>query len=69
MVSDVSPSRGVRMLSSCLGCDAEPLSLFLSVAVEFITLAAHQNIQKHGPRVSNQTSIGEPVQPNRSAAM
>lgn len=67
MVSDVSLSRGVRMLSSCLRCDAEPLSL--CVAVEFITLGAHQNIQKHGPRVSNQTSIGEPVQPNRSAAM
>lgn len=68
MLSDVSLSRGVRMLSSCLHCDAEPLSL-LSVAVEFITLGAHQNIQKRGPRVSNQTSIGEPVQPNRSAAM
>lgn len=65
-MSDVSLSGDVLVLSSCLRCDAAGAA---SVGFEFITLGAHQNIQKRGPRVLNQTRLGEPVQPNRSAAM
>lgn len=53
VVSDVSLSRGVRMLSSCLRCDAEPLSLSFSLlpssSLHFPLIKTYKNMAPGSP--------------------